>query len=130
MPTTPRLYPYPLATDTPDVPRDLYALAAYLDRWVPLLVGGQVNVACNVSGAFTADLTTLIPAFPYNMPAPPTAVIATPASTADTCRFIVTGPIASWTTHSVTGNCYTVTGAACANITVRINLLVIYGPTV
>lgn len=35
MPNTPNGLPYPAATATPDVPRDIQALATALDGWVP-----------------------------------------------------------------------------------------------
>lgn len=58
MPTTGKGYPYPAATDTPDVPRDIQALAAFTDAKVPYaMAAGTVNVPVNNTAAATAAVT-------------------------------------------------------------------------
>lgn len=123
-----RQYPYPLGPDVPDVPADLLKLAQYLDKWVPLVVAGQIVVACNASGAFTADFAAFVPVFPFTMPAPPTAYVAMIADTTATGKIVIAGPIGTWTNHSVTGNVYTAAGASVGATNQRLNIACFYAP--
>lgn len=61
MPTTPDGWPYPSTNDTPDVPRDIGALATAIDQRLPArMVTGQASVA--MSNASTGSVAVTFPA--------------------------------------------------------------------
>jgi len=58
MATTTKGWPYPVSTDTPDVPRDVKAVADALDSRLPYAMSAQtVNVTLTAAASGTATVT-------------------------------------------------------------------------
>jgi len=120
--TTAKGFPYPLPTDTPDVPRDIQALATQVDVQ-PLVQAGCIVLTTNASGAFNITL-------PRAFPGPPTAVLYTggdPAGNAVAAiRTVVANIPSTWTATVITGNAYRGDNGIAASVSARIDWLAVY----
>lgn len=91
MVTTTKGYPYPLPTDTPDVPRDLSALAAFLDTVVPFAFSAGTLAIAGLGAGASATAAVTFPAGRFTQPP-----IVTCSS--DTNGNIIANPISVTTT--------------------------------
>ena len=112
MPTTASGLPYPSSTDTPDVPRDVKALADALEaRLQRNVYSGAVTVP--VSNASTASVAVTFPAGRFS--AAPHVVVST-SGTSFWCAFSAS-PTATGFTASVRHIDGTVTASASPSVT-------------
>lgn len=78
MPSTAKGYPYPASTDTPDVPRDVKALADKVEALVPRIATGTAQVPANAAAA-SSTVAITFPAGEFT--APPVVVGTMQAAT-------------------------------------------------
>jgi hypothetical protein len=86
MPNTPNGWPYPADTATPDVPRDIKALADKLDAVAPTAqAAGLASVPANASGA-TSTVAVTFPVGRFTVP--PIVTVSLYGSTGGTQRYV------------------------------------------
>lgn len=77
MPKTPKGYPYPTGSDTPDVPRDVAALATEIDDRLPGLIQAGMRGFGTLAAA---SATSLAVTFPIQYDEPPVVVVSCDAA--------------------------------------------------